>query len=382
MATIRQRRPGVWEVRVYLGRDPITGKKRQRSQIVHGGKRDANAAARTLEADARRGAGPTTRARTVSDLLLAWFEHGQASWSVATTQGYRSRIRLIAAGPLGGTPLDDLTTHTLDRWYSDLHVAGHTPANIRNHHAILRRALGQGMRWGWTTSNPATLASPPRVPRRHVRALTADDVASAIEAGFAESELVGLCLRIAATTGARRGELAGLQWQDLDGEILTVARSVTTARQVPRTAPILLAGPTKTHAIRRISLDVETVALIRRWHDGCRASAEKLHMDLGPWILSPQEANLEPCSPDWLTRAWVRSRKRAHLAPHWRLHDLRHWAATALIAGGEDIRLVAGRLGHARPATTLDVYAHFIERADQGAANRLAEQLARAHPPE
>ena len=46
-----------------------------------------------------------------------------------------------------------------------------------------------------------------------------------------------------------------------------------------------------------------------------------------------------------------------------------------MIAGGEDIRLVAGRLGHARPATTLDVYAHFIERADGRAAEELAAQL-------
>jgi integrase len=60
--------------------------------------------------------------------------------------------------------------------------------------------------------------------------MTASDVTSVIDAALEESELAGLCLRLAATTGMRRGELVGLRWADLDGEILTVARSVTAAR--------------------------------------------------------------------------------------------------------------------------------------------------------
>jgi integrase len=347
---------------------------------VHGGKRDANAAAAALGVDARRDAAPTTRARTVADLLTAWFEHGEPSWSVATAQGYRSRIKLIAASPMGCTALADLTTERLDRWYAALYREGLTAANIRNHHAILRRTLGQGLRWGWLASNPATLASPPRVPRRHVEALTAAEVASVIDAALTESELAGLCLRLAATTGMRRGELVGLQWNDLDGETLTVSRSITAAHdgRNERRPVRLVVGPTKTHAVRRLTLDVETVALVWRWHSACASASQALGHEVGPWIISTEPANLGPCGPDWLTRVWARARTRARLPKHWRLHDLRHWSATALISGGEDVRLVAGRLGHARPATTLDVYAHYVERVDGRAADSLAQLLTRA----
>jgi len=382
VATIRERQPGVWEVRVYLGRDPVSGRKRQRSRVLRGGKRQALAAAAEMEADCDVGA-PTTTARTVKDLLDAWYSHGKASWSISTARGYRSRIRMITGTALGATPLDRLTTESLDRWYTSLHSGGTSSANIRNYHALLRRALGQGVRWGWMRSNPVTLATPPRVLRPQVRAMSAEDVIAVIEAANAECFLAGLALRLAAVTGIRRGELAGLQWADLDGDLLTISRSLTAVYEGNRESrkPTSIAiGPTKTHALRRLTLDADSIALIGAWRDECTQHASALRAELGPWMISLEPGNGAPCSPDWLTRIWARARTTAGIDSKWRLHDLRHWAATTLIAGGEDIRLVAGRLGHARPATTLDVYAHFIERADGRAAANIAAHLSSIAP--
>lgn len=377
VATIRQRQPGVWEIRVYVGRDPVSGRKRQRSRVVRGGKRQALAIAAAMEVECDEGA-PTTTARTVNDLIAAWYWHGAAGWSLSTAKGYRSRIRLIAPTTIGNGRLDKLTTEAIDRWYTSLHSNGTSAANIRGYHALLRRALGQGVRWGWLRSNPAGLASPPRVSRPQVRALRADDVIAVIEAAAAESTLGGLALRLAAVTGVRRGELVGLRWEDLDGDLLTVSRSLTAVHeggQRNHKTVRIVEGPTKTHAIRRLTLDAASIDLISEWHDACAKQATQLGAELGPWMISEEPGNLSPCSPDWLTRAWSRARKAAGIDANWRLHDLRHWAATTLIASGEDIRLVAGRLGHARPATTLDVYAHFVERADRGAAEVLASHL-------
>jgi integrase len=59
-----------------------------------------------------------------------------------------------------------------------------------------------------------------------------------------------------------------------------------------------------------------------------------------------------------------------------RLHDLRHFAATQLLAAGVPVRTVAGRLGHANAATTLNVYAHVLESSDEEAAGVLGQLLA------
>ena len=58
-----------------------------------------------------------------------------------------------------------------------------------------------------------------------------------------------------------------------------------------------------------------------------------------------------------------------------RLHDLRHLHATQLLAAGVPVRTVSGRLGHANAATTLNVYAHFLEASDRQAADVIAGLL-------
>lgn len=106
-----------------------------------------------------------------------------------------------------------------------------------------------------------------------------------------------------------------------------------------------------------------------------QAIAQSCDAELGPWVISNTPGNRAPCSPDWLSGAWTHARQRAGIDRRWRLHDLRHWAATTPIAQRRDIRLVAGGLGHARPATTLDVYAHHVRAADAETAEGLAAEL-------
>ena len=69
------------------------------------------------------------------------------------------------------------------------------------------------------------------------------------------------------------------------------------------------------------------------------------------------------------------SSPRRHRPKKWRPHDLRHWSATVAIGQGHDVRTVAGRLGHAKPAMTLRAYAHAFAATDQAVAASLGEAL-------
>jgi len=77
--------------------------------------------------------------------------------------------------------------------------------------------------------------------------------------------------------------------------------------------------------------------------------------------------------------AFTRLRKRAGVSKV-PLHSLRHFAATRMLAAGVPVRTVAGRLGHADAATTLNVYGHWIEASDQAAAAALGELLGTKDP--
>jgi integrase len=81
-----------------------------------------------------------------------------------------------------------------------------------------------------------------------------------------------------------------------------------------------------------------------------------------------------PAHPDRIAGWWRRARRIAGLHERWRLHDLRHWAATLAIANGHDVRTVGHRLGHANAAMTLH-YAHPRQEVDRAVAHTLADAL-------
>ena len=373
----RERKPGVWELRVELGRDAITGRRRQLSRTFRGGKRDAETALNQLLADAGKGAFSGTDAR-VSDLLERWLDLSEADLSPTTLRRYRGLIDVHIAGALGDRPLHKIRTSDLDAFYLALvRQVGLAPATVRQVHAILRRALGQAVRWGWIVSNPAVNTSPPRVRRPDIKPPTPVEVLRLIQTADEADPEFSCFLRLAAATGARRGELCALRWSSFDpfGHTVLIKRAVI---EVPGG---LLEKDTKTHSARRIALDPDSLVLVdahqARMTERARIAGVELATD--PYLFSLDPDCGRPWSPDRVTKRFVSLRHRLGMESV-RLHDLRHFAATRLLAAGVPVRTVSGRLGHANASTTLGVYAHFLEESDQQAADVMGN-LLEARPP-
>lgn len=127
---------------------------------------------------------------------------------------------------------------------------------------------------------------------------------------------------------------------------------------------------TKTHASRRIALDPDTVAALNAQRMAGRAKACDRALRPEAHVFSADPEGARTWAPNDITKAFIRVRKRAAL-PAVRLHDLRHFAATQLLAAGVLVRTVSGRLGHANASTRLGVYAHFVEESDRDAAAKL-----------
>jgi integrase len=358
VATIRQRRRGVWEVRVFTGRRD-DGRPTQVSRTVHGGKREALRVAATLESR------PPARAagHTVADVLHAWCESNEAVWAESSRRDYASRIRSIAQDPIAKVAIARLGVDDVERWHARMRKAGVGEDAIRGRHATLRAALTQAVRWGWLGTNPAAsarLRQPSRAPRQ---AMTPEEVRAVIEAAGAIDELAGMALRLASLGGLRRAELAALRWDEIEGDRLTVDSSVAIIRR-PGEPPTVVDAPTKTANRRTIRLDAETAARLAALRDRRRLGQ--------PYLFSIDD---EPANPDRIGWWWRRAREMAGIDPKWRLHDLRHWSATMAISAGADVRTVAGRLGHANAAMTLRVYAHALEAGDQVVADTLGRVL-------
>ncbi len=379
-----RQRGEAWELRAYAGVDPITNRQKYVTRTFRGGKREAEEALARLVTEVPGGS-HAAQDTTVGDLLREWLALAKPELSPTTARGYDWIITTYILPTLEKVPLARLKTSQLDRFYAKLRDEGGqdgkplSAATVRQVHAILRRALQQGVRWGWIGANPAALASPPRVRSRQLAPPKPDGVVKLIDKAEADDPDFACYLLLAATTGARRGELCALRWSDLDlpGKALTIARSIVEAEHSK-----LVEKDTKTHAARRIVLDVGTVAVLKahRKRSTARAQACGARLPASAYVFSSDPDGTRPWAPNDVTKDFIRLRKAVGLDTV-RLHDLRHFAATRLLAEGVPVRTVSGRLGHANAATTLGVYAHFVEESDKEAAAKLGSLLARSRKP-
>lgn len=372
-------RPGVWRLRVYVGRDH-NGSPIQKSRTFRGGSRKADDALRQFVTEVEKMDRGTRRSadQTVGSLLDRWLDHLDAT--PYTKRSYRYTIEASLKPALGGIRLHKLQSHEIDAAYRQWRTAGVTPVTIRKRHTILQAALHQAVKWDWLPSSPGDKATPPKgAGRKLSRVMSPEDVQRLVTACEEADPVLGTAVALAALTGARRGELCALRWMDIDvtmrlGEpdprqYLVIRRSLTALDGK------VTAGHTKTHQERRIALDPVAAEVIRRrtaFQEELARWAE-VELDTDPWLLSRSADGSKPCLPNGLTHGFRRVADR--LGMPWHFHELRHFAATTMLVGGVDARTAASRLGHSTPTLTLGTYAHVVASADENAARVIGRAL-------
>ena len=375
MGTMRERSPGKWELVVSAGINPATGRyHRVVRTVATKSKREAKAALATLEAAVAAG-NVSFDDPTLTSLLDRWMDHITSLGRADTTlYHYRQYIDREIVPVLGSIRLSRLKALDIDRLYGNLRKRGLAPATIRQVHAILRASLNQAERWGLVQRNVAKLASAPSQPQREQHPPTVEEVRTLVRAAAALDPLFGLYIRVMVATGARRAEVCGLRWSDVDFDAgtLNVARSYTVVPGVRGDRP------TKTRSTRLVILDPITL-------DGLRSGLElsvALAAQFGfaadarraGYVFTDDPAGTTAWRPDTANARWVKARSAVGLTGI-RLHDLRHFQATQLLDAGVPVPTVAARLGHADGTTTMKIYAHRTRRADQEAADVVARLL-------
>jgi integrase len=302
---------------------------------------------------------------TLDELVEHWLASARLEASSVAT--YRVALAHLPAS-LGRKRIDRLTLADFDRGYVDAERAGAPVHQVHKLHTALSSALTQAVRWGWIGAHPARGARLPSLPDRKVKPPSAAQVQQ-ILAEAAKNLQTHAWLRLAVTTGARRGEVLALRWSDIDLEAatMTVGRSLNEDRTTKST---------KTNRVRVVRLDAVTVALLRQWRNGQReralACGARLARD--PFVLSNSPDSSVPWRPDGTTQRFQRLCARAGVEGV-RLHDLRHAMASQLLERGVSPVTVAGRLGHASTTTTLRTYAHVVSGADAAAADVIADVI-------
>ena len=251
--------------------------------------------------------------------------------------------------------------------------------SVLHYHAMLSSVFRKGVQWGLINENPCARAERPKASEIDVETLDEEDIARLLEALAGAPVHFSVITQLALLTGARRGEICGLRWSDIDFEKgpLSIKRTV---QFIPGEG-IVFTSPKTKRSRRCIRIGADCLELLKEYRqhqiqERLRIGskwARKVTIENGKVVDNDMlftRWNGEPLDPETVS-TWFPRFLEEHGLPAVHFHSLRHTNASLLIAAHVPITTVSGRLGHAQTSTTLNFYASAIQSADAAAADAL-----------
>jgi integrase len=293
---------------------------------------------------------------TFGEYVNAWLD-SRTDLKPKTRHQYRSLLDLHILPTWRNVPLAKMTFEGLSQWATRLAASELGPSGVRQAVFVTSAALDHAVRSGRLRANPARGLNLPRIQRRDYVFLTHKQVHD-LAAASGSSRLLVLLL---AYTGLRWGEATALRVCDIDLD----RRRIDVRRAYADVGGRLVLGTPKSHQSR-------TVPIPRFLADELSEVVKGKKAD-GHVFTTPGGSTLR--LPNWRRSTFHSARSKAGVSDQFRVHDLRHTAASLMIQAGYPPKMLQEIMGHASITTTLDLYGHlypgdmdrYVDRLDAAA---------------
>lgn len=286
-----------------------------------------------------------------------------------TRLSYWSNLREHIFPVLGDALMVNITTAMITKLLLDFQK-GHSYGSAVKVYNILNALFKMAYRDDTIKANPMDKVDRPKQKKDEKavseadKALFADELIHVLDCVQSEPIKWQAFINLASDTGARRGELCGLQWEDIDFKtgVVCIKRNL----QYSKDRGVYVATP-KGGRFRTVDIGEDTLDVLRRYQK------EQAFSRLSKWVFTAdgEDAPMFPTTP---TRYFKKFGERYGI-PGFHPHLLRHTSATLSLTNGGDAKSIADRLGHADAAVMLRNYAHAndesIRKAGQAARDAL-----------
>lgn len=382
-----KQRGKTWSFVVDLAPD-ASGKRRQIRRHGFRTKRDAADAMAKIRTDANSGTFTPRSTETLGGWLGVWLQGRRASLKATTWASYDQITRTHIVPSLGHVRLQDVTAEMLDAFYAQKLTSGRltgkrkggplSKRTVNYMHVIIASALKDAVRKRKVPTNVALDADAPSQPKVNASGVWTAEQLRAFLNHVRNDNLYPLWL-LAASTGMRRGELAGVRWRDLDipGARMMVTQAVVIIRDTEAGADgrrhqhLEFSTPKSDRGARTFPLDAATVEAFKAHRLRYAEARLARGADFNDNDLIFPLADGSPINPEKITDLFQDAAKDAGL-PVITLHQVRHTYASIALAVGVNPRVVADRLGHSDVKVTLGVYSHVLPGVHEEAAEKVS----------
>jgi integrase len=333
--------------------------------------------------DVRLGIPIVTEKQTIAEFLIHWLDQSvKARVRPKTLRTYCDFVRKHIAPAIGEVALGKLSAQRVREFLNAKLEAGLSPRTVKHLLVTLRSALAVAVKDGQIPRNVAGLVDPPRAPRPEVQAFGPEQARAFLDA--VQGSRFEAAFTAAVAVGLRQGEILGLRWEDVnletgllsvrgalqrvDKKLVRVEPKSTTSRrtiQLPAVCVVSLAR-------QKVNQDLTRKWAGTRWQEtgyvfttriGTPVDQRNLLRDY--YAITRPKPKKEGEKP------------RQLLFPPIRFHDLRHSAATLLLAQGVSPRYITELLGHSQVSFTMQTYAHVLPEVQKQVATKMDEILKR-----
>jgi len=381
----------VWTARTPLPR-AADGKRRTHRFTFVGTQKDAERAFVDALTRIEKGSFVATERTTFGQYIAEFLSRSKGTFALKTWERFDQMARTHVVPKLGDIPLQKLRASHLNDAYAAWRESGLSGQTVIHHHRFIHRTLAEALREDRILQNVAASATKPKAPRREMRFLGAEEIAKIFRA--AEGTQYSPLIALALATGARRGELLGLKWGDVDfaGGAVAIRRSLEETKSgVAEKTP-------KSGKSRVVALTLGALETLRQ-HRLRVADAQGIGRTAATNYLFANDDGTA-WRPHKVTEGFRRLARRAGIVPlptrkrpttragrRWppeikktgalrrggeiTFHSLRHTCASMLLAQGVHPKVVQEMLGHSTVSITMDLYSHTTPTLQSDAVRRL-----------
>ncbi|WP_222270298.1 tyrosine-type recombinase/integrase [Modestobacter marinus] len=349
----------------------LPGEAGKRRTMRRGGfttKAAANRALADVTSRASQGVRVDDR-ETVATFLTRWLQVKATEAKPTTLRSYRAHVDNVIVPAIGHVPIERLRAEHVEQLLVDALTGGRGPVTGRRIHATLRSALTYAVKTRRLPFNVASNVTPPNGARPEVQPWSAGELATFLR--HVETDRLGPLFEVIAACGLRRGEAFGLRWSDLDFTNRTARIRQTVVDVGGR---LEFSTPKTKSSEASVPLTERAMHALLQWRLGQDIDRQSWGPAYEAHGLVFARENGAPLRPEYVTRRFVALSTAAGLR-QIRLHDLRHGAASLMLAAGVPMAIVSKMLRHSSIGITVDTYGHLSEETARTASDAIGALL-------